>query len=186
MTINRSYGAAVVLAAMTLVAGACGKKAEPEMPAPQSSCTTTQPVRNNGTEGPSNTDPNAALNAAIANRRAAIEGVIQFGYDRSDLTPEAQSILRSKVDALRAESTVRIRIEGHADERGSVEYNLALGMRRAQAAREFLAGFGLPASRFEVASHGEDRPIDRGTSEAAYARNRRDEFVMIGGSVTGR
>jgi peptidoglycan-associated lipoprotein len=183
MTINRWNGA--VLVAMALVAGACGKKAEPEMPAPQTSGP-TQPPRNNGTEGPATTDPNAALNAAIANRRAAIEGVIHFGYDRADLTPEAQSVLRSKLEALRSEESVRIRIEGHADERGSVEYNLALGMRRAQAAREFLIGFGLPASRFEVASFGEDRPIDRGTSEGAYARNRRDEFVVIGGSITGR
>jgi peptidoglycan-associated lipoprotein len=185
MKINRSNRAAVLFAMMAVVVGACSKKAEPEMPAPQTSGP-TQPARNSGTEGPAATDPNAALNAAIANRRAAIEGVIHFGYDRSDLSPEAQSILRSKVEALRAESTVRIRIEGHADERGSVEYNLALGMRRAQAAREFLVGFGLPVSRFEVTSHGEDRPLDRGTSEAAYGRNRRDEFVMVGGSITGR
>jgi peptidoglycan-associated lipoprotein len=155
------------------------------MPAPAGT-TTTQPPRNGGTEGPSAADAEAAVRAAIANRRAVIEDRIHFGYDRSELTPEAQTVLRAKIEALRAESTVRIRIEGHADERGSVEYNLALGLRRAQAAREFLVGFGLDASRFEIASHGEDRPLDRGTTEAAYARNRRDEFVLTAGTITGR
>jgi peptidoglycan-associated lipoprotein len=174
----------LIVAASSLAA--CGKKPVPETPAPVQRSTPTQPARNAGTEGPSAADADAALRTTIANRRAAIENRIQFGYDRSDITPESQSILRSKVDALRAEPSIRIRIEGHADERGSIEYNLALGMRRAQAAREFLVGFGLDASRFDVASHGEDRPLDRGTTEAAYARNRRDEFVITTGSVTGR
>jgi len=185
MSMNRMNGVVVLLAGMALVVGACGSKAEPEMPAP-AGATTTQPPRNGGTEGPSAADAEAAVRAAIANRRAAIEDRVHFGYDRAELTPEAQTVLRAKIEALRAESTVRIRIEGHADERGSVEYNLALGLRRAQAAREFLVGFGLDASRFEVASHGEDRPLDRGTTEAAYARNRRDEFVLTAGTITGR
>jgi peptidoglycan-associated lipoprotein len=77
-----------------------------------------------------------------------------------------------------------MRIAGHADERGSVEYNLALGMRRAEAVRDYLAGFGLEAGRFEVTSMGEDMPLDRGSNEAAWARNRRAEFTITAGGQT--
>jgi peptidoglycan-associated lipoprotein len=90
-------------------------------------------------------------------------------------------VLARKVPILRANPGARIRVSGHADERGSVEYNLALGMRRAAAAREWLTGFGIPADRFEVVSFGEDRPADAGSNEDAWARNRRAEFVVTAG-----
>lgn len=183
MRIEGWKGTAIMVLTVVM-AGACGKKPAPEMPAPSEPV--TRPARNSGTEGPATTDPDAALRATMASRRAALEDRIHFGYDRSDLTQESQTVLRTKLEALRSEPSVRLRIEGHADERGSVEYNLALGLRRAHAARDFLTGFGITASRLEVASFGEDRPLDRGTTEAAYARNRRDEFVIIGGDVTGR
>jgi len=176
----------VVAVAAVLVVGACGKKPAPEMPAPRPNGSVQQ-TRSNADDGPAVTaDAGAATRSTIESRRVAIENRIQFGYDRSDLTPEAQSILRAKVEVLRSEPVIRIRIEGNADERGSVEYNLALGLRRAHAARDFLIGFGLDPSRFEVTSNGEDRPLDRGTTEAAYARNRRDDFLIVGGSISGR
>jgi len=179
--LNRVAG---LLVAVVLL-GACGKKPAPEQPVPAS---TTQPVRNNGTEGPATggADAEAELRARIAASRATVEDRIYFAYDQSNLSDAAQSLLRAKMAVLRSESSLRVRVEGHADERGSVEYNLALGMRRAIAARDFLVGFGLDASRFEVSSLGEDRPLDAGKTEAAYARNRRDEFVIIGGSISGR
>ena len=77
---------------------------------------------------------------------------------------------------------VQLRIEGHADDRGSTEYNLALGNRRASALREFLTGFGLSESRFSIVSFGEERPLSNGSGEAAWARNRRGEFEVTAGA----
>ena len=88
----------------------------------------------------------------------------------------------AKVPVLRSNPQIRLRIEGHADERGSVEYNLALAMRRAQAVRQYLMDFGIDGSRFETHSFGEDRPLDPSTTERAYAQNRRAEFVSTGGN----
>jgi peptidoglycan-associated lipoprotein len=82
---------------------------------------------------------------------------------------------------LRANPEVRLRIEGHADERGSIEYNLALGQRRAEAARDWLVGFGIAPNRFETVSWGEDRPLVRASNEEAWAMNRRAEFRIIAG-----
>ena len=184
MVTNERLNQVAVLLVAVVVLGACSKKPAPEQPVPVTP--TTQPVRNSGTEGPAMGDADAELRAKIAASRATVEDRIQFAYDQSSLNDAAQSLLRSKMNVLRSESSIRLRVEGHADERGSVEYNLALGMRRAIAARDFLVGFGPDASRFEVSSMGEDRPLDGGKTEAAYARNRRDEFVIIGGSITGR
>lgn len=117
----------------------------------------------------------------IAAARATLEEMVFFDYDMSAIRPDAEQALRRKVDILRASPQVRIRIEGHADERGSNEYNLALGNRRAEAIRQFLTGFGLAANRFEIVSFGEERPLQQGANEAAWARNRRGQFVIVAG-----
>jgi peptidoglycan-associated lipoprotein len=82
---------------------------------------------------------------------------------------------------LAANSAVRLRISGHADDRGSDEYNLALGNRRAAAAKRYLENKGIDGSRIEVVSYGEERPLNPGTDESAYAQNRRDEFEITAG-----
>ncbi len=120
----------------------------------------------------------AAREAARA--REIIETRIHFDFDKSNIRPDAEQILQEKVGVLRANPNVRIRIEGHADERGSVEYNLALGQRRAESAKGFLVGFGLDPSRFETTSFGESRPVVDESNEEAWAENRRDEFVILG------
>jgi peptidoglycan-associated lipoprotein len=120
----------------------------------------------------------------VARLRAVLEERVHFDYDDSSLRADAQEVLGRKVPILRANPDVRLRIEGHADERGSVEYNLALGMRRANSVRDYLAGFGIAAGRFETTSMGEDMPLDRGSNEAAWARNRRAEFTVTGGGST--
>jgi peptidoglycan-associated lipoprotein len=119
--------------------------------------------------------------AATARAREILMTPVYFGYDMFELSAEAQSNLQQKVEVLRANPTVSLRIEGHADERGSNEYNLALGMRRANAARQYLVGFGLDDARFTVISFGEERPADPRQTEDAYARNRRAEFQLISG-----
>jgi peptidoglycan-associated lipoprotein len=95
-----------------------------------------------------------------------------FAFDRSDITPESQEILSRQADWLRRYPNVTVTIEGHCDERGTREYNLALGERRAQAAKNVLVAAGIPASRISTISYGKERPIVVGSNEEAWAQNR--------------
>ena len=95
-----------------------------------------------------------------------------FAFDRSDITPESQEILTRQADWLRRYPNVTVTIEGHCDERGTREYNLALGERRAQAAKNVLVAAGIPASRISTISYGKERPIVVGSNEEAWAQNR--------------
>jgi len=114
--------------------------------------------------------------------RAEVEqNTIHFDYNLADIKPEDRPILDRKADIMRANPGVRIRISGHADERGSDEYNLVLGNQRAQAAKAYLQGRGIDGGRIEITSYGEERPVDRAGTEDAWAKNRRDEFEIIGG-----
>lgn len=103
---------------------------------------------------------------------------IHFEFDSIRLTPIAQEILTKKADWLRANPTAKVTIEGHCDSRGTNEYNLALGEGRAQSAKAFLADLGINPSRLTTISYGEERPIDRAQTEEAWAKNRRDHFVI--------
>jgi peptidoglycan-associated lipoprotein len=107
--------------------------------------------------------------------------VIHFDFDRSDITDEAKSTLDAKVPVLNANPAVRIRVAGHTDSRGSDEYNLALGQRRAAAAKRYLTQRGVDASRIDVISYGEERPAAQGEDESAWSQNRRDEFEITAG-----
>ncbi len=118
--------------------------------------------------------------------RASLVEMVFFDYDRSEITSDAERVLRAKLEVLRAFPAVQLRIAGHADDRGSTEYNLALGSRRAESVRQFFVTFGIPASRFSTTSFGEERPLEQGTTEAAYARNRRAEFQVTAGENTIR
>lgn len=113
--------------------------------------------------------------------RGSIQDMIFFDFDRSDLREDARQTLQAKAEALRQFPDIRIRIEGHADERGTVEYNLALGERRADAARAYLIDLGIDPDRMTTISYGEERPQVQGSNEAAWSQNRRDEFVILGG-----
>jgi peptidoglycan-associated lipoprotein len=124
------------------------------------------------------------MNRAADQARATIEAVVLFDYDESDITPAAERILRQKLPILQANSSLRLRLEGHADERGSTEYNLALGSRRAESVRDFLSGFGISASRFTTTSFGEERPAVNRSDEVAWAQNRRVAFVITGGTIS--
>lgn len=106
-------------------------------------------------------------------------GAVYFDYDKSDLRSEALDQLRKNAEWLKANPGNRVRIEGNCDERGTVEYNLALGDRRAVAAKNYLLKAGIEASRIETISYGEEHPADPGHSEEAWQKNRRDDFVLI-------
>lgn len=112
-------------------------------------------------------------------RQAALsisEGTIYFAFDRFDLSNEAKNTLSQKAAVMKQVPQLRVTVEGHCDERGTEEYNLALGERRARAAYDFLLNLGVQPGQMEIVSFGKLRPAVMGSGEAAWAKNRRDEF----------
>jgi peptidoglycan-associated lipoprotein len=108
-----------------------------------------------------------------------ITGPIYFDYDKSNIRTDAAATLDAKIPWLTANPGMRIRIEGNADERGSDEYNLALGQRRAASAKKYLVEHGIDASRFDLVSYGEERPVCTTHEETCWQQNRRDDFVIV-------
>ena len=104
--------------------------------------------------------------------------LVHFSYDSAVLDDMAQNVLKDKAEWLRNNPESKALIEGHCDERGTVAYNLALGDRRAESAKRFLVSLGIDPSRLSTVSFGEERPIDTGMGEAAWAKNRRAQFVI--------
>lgn len=131
------------------------------------------------------TPPPSPAGAGGAGASSAIIAAIQdqdvnFDFDKYDLRPDARAILDRKVSAMNQAATVRAQIEGHCDERGTNAYNLALGERRANSAKQYMVTAGISAGRLSTISYGEERPLDPGHNEAAWARNRRAHFAVTG------
>ena len=123
----------------------------------------------------------------MAEARNTMMAAIYFNFDRSDLTAEARSTLDAKLPIMNANPGMRIRIVGNTDERGSDEYNMALGQRRAVAAKRYLTNHGVEESRIETVSFGEERPAAQGSGEMAWSQNRRDEFeITVAGEIATR
>ncbi len=101
-----------------------------------------------------------------------------FGFDRSDLSAEAQATLQKQAAWLKTYSSVAITVEGHCDERGTREYNLALGDRRATSVKNYLVALGIPGNRLTTISYGKERPAELGSNDAAWAKNRRGVTVV--------
>jgi peptidoglycan-associated lipoprotein len=114
----------------------------------------------------------------IAAKNRFLNEDIHFEFDRSNLLPEAQEILRWKAAWLQKNPNVQVTIEGHCDERGTNEYNLALGDRRANNAKSYLVDLGISGYRLNALSYGEERPADYGSNEEAWAKNRRAHFTI--------
>jgi peptidoglycan-associated lipoprotein len=104
---------------------------------------------------------------------------IHFDFDKYDIRPRDAEILKQNAALLMKNPSVKIQIEGHCDERGTIEYNLALGERRANAAKKYLGSLGLPSDQMSTISYGKERPEDPGHNEEAWAKNRRDHFVVL-------
>ena len=102
-----------------------------------------------------------------------------FDFDRYDLSADARAVLRANADWLKSNPSVRVEIEGHCDERGTSDYNLALGAKRAQAAREYLASLGIATDRLTTTSYGEEIPVCQERSEGCWRQNRRARFVIV-------
>ncbi len=124
--------------------------------------------------------------AALAAARSTVLAAVHFDFDQADLRAEDKVLLDAKVPILQASSAVTIRISGHTDERGSDEYNLALGQRRAAAVKAYLVQHGVSDSRIETVSYGEERPTAQGADEGAWSQNRRAEFEITAGEQTLR
>ena len=121
--------------------------------------------------------------SAVARMKATLEAVIYFDYDAAEIRGDAKAALDSKLAILRANTGVQIRISGHADERGSDQYNDALGQQRAAAAKRYLTDNGIDAARIAIVSFGEQRPATTGSDESAWSRNRRAEFEITAGQI---
>lgn len=174
----------VLVLGTAIVAGGC-RKAKPETqpaPGPAASQPTSNPAPAPTTSAPApTTDANAA---AVAAARATIGEAIYFNYDEDALLPEAQSLLDRKLSILTANPAVQIRITGHADERGSDEYNLALGQRRASTVKRYLTDRGIADARVSVVSMGEESPVCTMSEESCWRQNRRANFEVTGGTIT--
>ena len=171
-------------------AAACGGKKPPE-PAPEpapAEAPAPAPAPPAPAPAPANDDAADAARMAAERARALtadLTAMIHFDYDKSDIMPDDKANLDRKAAILAANPSAKIQIAGNCDERGSTEYNLALGTRRAVSVAEYLAGFGLNAGRFRTFSYGEERPLVQGADETAWARNRRAEF-RVSGSISER
>lgn len=119
------------------------------------------------------------LEKEMIKKEVVILQMIHFDFDKSDLTPEARAILFENARKLEENPELVIRIEGHCDERGTVEYNLALGERRALAARNYLVNYGIDSNRITIISYGKERPLDPNHTLEAWAKNRRAEFIIL-------
>jgi peptidoglycan-associated lipoprotein len=181
-----SYRRLLVLTVLALTTGlaACRREEPPAPPPPP------PPPPPAAAPAPDNSAAEAAAAAAaaeaerlrrISEARAILTDRIHFDYDESALRADARQILTQKVGILRASPQVQLRIDGHADERGSTEYNMALGNRRAQSVVDFFTQQGLAATRFQISSLGEELPLVNQSNEAAWAQNRRAEFTVTAG-----
>ena len=129
-------------------------------------------------EEPVQPAPAEAAPAPAPDATAFKAQTVYFGFDEYTLTPEAQQQLQALADHLKAAPNAVVQVEGHCDERGSIEYNLALGERRAKAVRDYLVALGVESKRISTISYGSERPKVEGHDEAAWSQNRRANFVI--------
>lgn len=172
--------ALLAVLALTTVAGGCRRQPPAEVVTPSSNPPASAPAQATTPTAPPR-DDDAAMRAEEARVRGILEQMVFFDYDQSSIREDSRRTLDEKIPLLRQHPGVALLIEGHADDRGSTEYNLALGARRAQAVMDYLIGFGLGGQRFRTMSYGEERPLAPGQDESAWSRNRRGEFRVDGG-----
>jgi peptidoglycan-associated lipoprotein len=153
-----------------IVAAGCAKKPKP------STDVTGEPPAQAETLEPGTGEAGAATDEPGGPAEAVIEDVF-FDYDKHHLRDDARRILEGNAQLLQGDPAVSLVLEGHCDERGTVEYNLALGERRAQSVKSYLEQFGIDPSRLKTVSYGEERPFALGHNETAWSQNRRVHFV---------
>ncbi|HRP11702.1 MAG TPA: OmpA family protein [Terricaulis sp.] len=163
----------IALAAISVVGlGACSSTPDPEpTPAP-----TPAPAPAPAPSGPTP--------GSLEDFRVSVGDRVFYGYDRYDLSPEARSILERQAAWLRQYPGVRVLISGNCDERGTREYNLSLGARRAAAARDYLVSLGIAADRIQTNSNGKEQPLDPRSNEEAWSVNRNGHTQIVSGAIS--
>lgn len=156
---------------------------------PNASSGATQGFAQGGPEAKRQTSAPSSLDALQTGQSTATPASspvkdVYFGFDRYDLTEEARAVLKANAEWLRANPAARLQIEGHCDERGTAEYNLALGAKRAQTSRDYLVALGIAADRLSTISYGEEIPLCTEQTEACWQKNRRARFVITAGRPT--
>ena len=169
-----NYRTTVVLLAGTAALAACAKKAPEQLPpAPQETAAPTPT--------PTASGPGVGSQSHFTDAVGMQNTVVYFDTDKYDIDAEDSTKLQTQARYFSQYPNVNFTIEGHADERGTREYNLALGERRANAAKNYLVSLGIPSTRIRVVSYGKERPVALGSDEQAWAQNRRAATVVIGG-----
>lgn len=173
----KKCNAAVILALSLLVAfsylnGCAKKKAETPPPKPEPRVQEKKPAPRPQVKRP---EPKAVEKVAL--RESAFD-TIYFDFDKSDIKSDQRSRINTNAQLLSENRNVRIRIEGHCDERGTNEYNMALGQRRADSIKRYFVDYGISSSRITTISYGEERPVATGNNESAWSQNRRGEFKI--------
>ena len=144
----------------------------------QTETSTAAPTEAPAAPSASDAETAAAERAEAMARSQFVNEHVLYAFDSAALSPMAQDILKRKAAYLDDKKGLTVVIEGHCDDRGTLEYNLALGERRAESARAYLIDLGISSSRLTTISYGEERPLDRGSNEEAWAKNRRSQFVI--------
>jgi len=161
--------------ALIAVAGCSKKRPETLPPAPLTDTTPGQAAPSTGNQYADGIVPGSDADF----RRSVTSNTVNFAVDMYDIDPQARTILDNQAAWLAKNPNVRATIEGHCDERGTREYNLALGDRRANAAKNYLAARGISPDRLTTISYGKERPVAMGSDEGAYAQNRRAVTVVM-------
>ena len=150
----------------------------PASPSPQTEAATTEPGR---IQQARESNPASSLDA-MRGGEAPSSGPLQevrYDFDRYDLRPDAREILKANANWMKDNPSVRVQIEGHADERGTNEYNLALGAKRAHTSKDYLVSLGISVERLSTVSYGEELPVCKDKTEGCWRNNRRARFVII-------
>ena len=181
-TNTKHMGAKLMLMAALMATAACTKKPPKELPPPPPTAGEQSPSSSSG--GSDNGGANSTtVPGSAADFKAKVgSDTVLFDTDSYDLDGESRAILDRQIEWLQQFPNVRVTMEGHCDERGTREYNLALGDRRANSAKNYLASRGIAASRINVISYGKERPAAMGSDEGAWAQNRRAVTVVIEGA----
>lgn len=165
--------ALILATASVLALSACKKQAPEELPPPPQDVVTPTPTPPPPPQGPA-PGTQAHFSQAMQGR-----DTIYFDTDKFDIDAQDQAALTQQATYLRQYPNIRATIEGHCDERGTREYNLALGERRANAAKNYLVSLGIPADRLTTVSYGKERPVALGSNESAWAQNRRAVTIVL-------
>jgi peptidoglycan-associated lipoprotein len=179
----RSALCALVFTSSLALVTCAPKTTPPPAPPPTPAPAPSSPSEPGAASSAPNVRESSSLEAARSGQSSATPETsplkeIYFDYDRYDLRMDARDTLKAHAEWLKSNASARLEIEGHTDERGTNEYNLALGAKRAQSAKDYLVTLGIAANRISTISYGEELPVCKEASEACWQRNRRDRFVI--------